>query len=548
MTVKKKQQVTRKPDFEGWATVYEIPCTDGRTIGVDAFKHQDGAQVPLVWRHNHNDMKSVVGHVLLHANDKGVRAKAYFNNTESGKHAKELVHAKDIQYLSVWANQLKEKLGRVAHGVIREVSLVLAGANPGARIDTVLVHSDSMLLDEELIEGILIHSGEQIDVEMVDNKDTIEHEDDTIGGVLTGLNEEQRGFFNFVIQTALGQKPSTEEADGEDNAISSIYESLSDTQKNVLHYIVGTIKSDDDKEEDKETVVKQSDIKTDENQGEIKMTNIFEQQNANNPDGNTGRAVLSHSDASAILQSARDGKVHSLKQHALGYLEHAGTYGIDNLDQLFPEAVTVNGAQPTLYGRDMAWVEKVMGAINPVGFSRIKSAYADITADEARAKGYITTNEKFEEVFPVLTRTTTPQTVYKKQKLDRDDILDITSFDLVAWLKAEMRVMLREEIARAVLVGDGRGVADPERINPANIRPIWQDDAVYAHSKIFTAAEGADILAIIDGIVAEQEHYRGQGEPVLYCSTAMLSAMMLVRDTTDRRIHATKAELTATPP
>ena len=514
-------------DFSGYATKVGIKCSDGRTILQDAFAHCDGKKVPLVYQHLHNDPKNVLGHAVLENRPDGVYAYCSLNNTEAGKTAKALVQHGDISALSIYANSLVQKSSNVIHGVIREVSLVLSGANPEAYIDNLAFeHSDGSITTDEseafICAGAIIHDGIEIP-EVSDNQDSseesISHADDkkdpedqkTVGEVFDTLNEEQK----TVVYTMIAQALETQ--DGED-----------------------------DEEED----VKHSNIKGD----ETMKKNIFDKYSAA-----TEVRGLSRADLRAIFNDARQSQstlknaflAHGYEsisdaladyEHQDEVLAHAATYGIDNIGYLFPDARTTTNT-PQFIKRDTEWVSKVFGAAKHVPFSRIKTVLADITADEARARGYIKGNEKADEVITLLKRTTDPQTVYKKQKLDRDDIIDITDFDVVVWLRMEMRMMLEEEIARAQLVGDGRLSSSDDKIKEDKIRPIATDDAIYTiEIQIPVAATTAQM---IDEIIKGRKQYKGTGTPAFYTTPDVNGDMLLLKDTTGRRLYNTEADLAA---
>ena len=486
-------------DFSGWATRNDLKCSDGRTIRKDAFKDNNGQKVPLVWNHQHNDPLNILGHALLENRQEGVYAYCTFNETEAGQNAKLLVEHGDVSALSIYANQLKQRGSDVIHGAIREVSLVLAGANPGAFIDSVICHG------EESEEEAIIYTGEDISLfhaecdkkeetkeeKPVENeKKTTEDEkkttesEETVGEVLDTLNEKQKTAVFALIAQAL------ENADN----------------------------SNDDDEEEKEM-----------------KHNVFDQ------DKTTKENVLSHSDIESILSDAK--RSGSLKE---SFLAHTATYGIDQIDTLFPEPKSMN-TPPEFIKRDMDWVAGVINGVHHTPFSRIKSMFANITEDEARAKGYIKGNLKKEEVFTLLKRTTTPTTIYKKQKLDRDDILDITDFDVVAWIKGEMRMMLDEEIARAILVGDGRLTSDDDHIPEQNIRPVWKDDDLYTiKTKITvstTATDDDKAKAMIKAAVKSRKNYKGSGNPVLYTTEDFLTNCLLLEDTQGYRLYKSEQDV-----
>lgn len=499
-------------DFGGYATRNDLKCTDGRVIMRDAFKHQDGVTVPLVWQHLHDEPANVLGHAILENREDGVYAYAYFNESAAAVEAKELVKHKDVSFLSIYANQLIEKSKQVMHGVIREVSLVLSGANPGALIDYVAVqHADGEVIESE--EEAVIYTGIELEV------GELQHEDD----------EED-----------LEHADDEESEEGE--TVGDVFESLDEKQKTAVYAIIGQLLESGEikasAEEDNSSP--KGDI-------QIMKKNVFDAR------ATDSGPVLSHADFNAIMEKGRD--IGSLRKGWEAHvatlppetqaLIHEGTYGIGsdraNLELLFPDARNVT-KEPTFIARRMEWVSSVMNGVRHSPFSRIKSLHADITADEARAKGYVTGAQKLEEVFPVLRRVTTPTTIYKKQKLDRDDILDITDFNVVSWLRREMRVMLDEEIARAVLVGDGRG-AVPDKIDETNIRPIWTDDAVYIHQEVAAFADTTSDL--IDDIIGARVEYRGSGQPTCFMAPSLVTAMLLLRDTDGYRMYKTLQELAA---
>ena len=484
---------TKKYDFSGYATKNNIKCTDGRIIHKDAFKDNDGGTVPLVWQHLHNEPTNILGHALLENREDGVYAYGVFNNSPAGQNAKLLVQNGDITHLSIYANNLVEKSKNVVHGAIREVSLVVSGANPGAVIEHLtMAHSDGSSFEVE--DEAVIFTDSQIEIS------EIKHQNGT---------EEQMG--QKILEHA------------EEETVEDVFNTLSEKQKNVVYALIAEIVSD---EED----LKQSD-EGDEN--EMKH-NVFDGSTFNKDQGPT----LTHAQIKTIFDDAV--ACGSLRE---SFLAHAGTYGIDNIDYLFPDAKTVTG-EPTWIKRRTEWVSSVLSGTRHTPFSRIKSVHADITADAARAKGYIKGNLKKEEVFGLLKRTTTPTTIYKKQKLDRDDVIDITDLNVVAWLKAEMRLMLDEELARAILIGDGRDAESEDKINPVNIRPIYSDDALYAPRVLLESTE--TIEDFIEAVIRSRENYEGSGSPVLYTTTSLLTDMLLLKASGDgRRMYATQAELEA---
>ena len=486
-------------DFGGYVTKYGLKCTDGRVILKDAFKDADGSRVPMVWQHMHGTPDNVLGHMVLESREDGIYAYCKCNETERGKNAKLLVEHKDITSLSIYANGLVEKSNNVIHGVIREGSLVLAGANPGAKIDFIsLEHSDGTVVDLE--DEAIIHTGLEIEEKEEEKKEEaeIQHQD----------KEEEK-------------------------TIQDVFDTLSEEQKDAVYAIIGGILGP---EEESDKTVEQSNLpKPTDQQGDLVMKkNVFDGSAVKEE-----RKHLTHAQITEIFEDAK--KTGSLKASVLS---HAGTYGIDNIDILFPDAQSVMN-EPVLYSRDMEWVPTVINGTRHSPFSRIKSAYADITVETARALGYVTGALKKEEVFGLLTRTTTPQTIYKKQKLDRDDIIDITDLDVVAWLKREMRMMLDEEIARAVLISDGRDpVAEAaDKIVETNVRPIWKDADMYAH-KVQSASD-ATTDEILDTFITGRVFYKGSGSPVAYMAPSFLTSALLMKDTLGYRIYKTEAELAA---
>ena len=486
-------------DFSGWATRNDLKCSDGRTIRKDAFKDNNGQKVPLVWNHQHNDPLNILGHALLENRQEGVYAYCTFNETEAGQNAKLLVEHGDVSALSIYANQLKQRGSDVIHGAIREVSLVLAGANPGAFIDSVICHG------EESEEEAIIYTGEDISLfhAECDKKEETKEE--------KPVENEKK--------TAEGEKKTTES----EETIGEVLDTLNEKQKTAVFAVIAKAlenadNSDDDDEEEKEM-----------------KHNVFDQ------DETTKENVLSHSDIESILSDAK--RSGSLKE---SFLAHTATYGIDQIDTLFPEPKSMN-TPPEFIKRDMDWVAGVINGVHHTPFSRIKSMFANITEDEARAKGYIKGNLKKEEVFTLLKRTTTPTTIYKKQKLDRDDILDITDFDVVAWIKGEMRMMLDEEIARAILVGDGRLTSDDDHIPEQNIRPVWKDDDLYTiKTKITvstTATDDDKAKAMIKAAVKSRKNYKGSGNPVLYTTEDFLTNCLLLEDTQGYRLYKSEQDV-----
>ena len=531
----------KKFDFGGWATRANLLCSDGRIIRENAFEECDGKRVPLVWNHQHNDPDAVLGHALLENRGDGVYAYCTFNDTQAGQNAKLLVQHGDVDQLSIYANKLKQQGRDVIHGVIREVSLVLAGANSGARIDSVVMHSD-----DSYEEGY-IYSGE-----FLDDVDPIEHADsekkgepemgegETIQDVLDTLTEEQKKVVFAIIGQILADNGYDEEDDmshseDEEKTVQDVLDTLTEEQQEVVYDLIGQALSDTEDDDDEEYEEDDEDKYYEENDEDIEggnddmKHNVFDQETAGD--------VLTHSEMAEIMEDAR--RNGSL---ADAVLQH----GIEQIDYLFPDAKTMDTA-PTFIKRDDTWVADVMNAVHKSPFSRIKSILADITEADARAKGYIKGNLKTEEFCSLMKRTTTPTTIYKKQALDRDDVVDITDFDVVAWLKTEMRMMLNEEIARAVLVGDGRSSSSNDKINEQNVRPIWTDDDVYtvkaAINVTSSTSDDEKAKAFIKACKKSRKEYKGSGNPVMFMTEDMLTDCLLLEDTNQRVIYDTVDKL-----
>lgn len=484
-------------DFSGWATRNNIRCSDGRTILKDAFKHNDGQTVPLVWNHDHNDPLNVLGHALLENRDEGVYAYCTFNDTDAGRNAKALVEHGDVTALSIYANQLKQQGPNVLHGAIREVSLVLAGANPGAFIDSIIRHG------EESDEEAIIYTGENL---------VLEHSQNTIVND-KNLDEVKDNF--------------TPPSDNKERTVQDVFDTLNEEQKTVVYALIGQALDDSNQNENNEK------------EGNDNMKhNVFDQ------DQKEKENVLTHADMETIISEGK--RYGSLKD---SFLAHTAQYGIDHIDYLFPDAKNVTN-QPDFIKRDDSYVQKVLRGVHHTPFSRIKSTHANITADEARAKGYIKGHLKKEEVFTLLKRTTTPTTIYKKQKMDRDDIIDITDFDVVAYIKAEMRMMLDEEIARAILVGDGRSTSSDDKIPETNIRPIAKDEDLYTIKAPVAVAkdatEDAIAKAFIRTVIKSRKEYKGSGSPTLFTTEDMLTNCLLLEDNNGRIIYDSVDKLATT--
>ena len=501
-----------KYDFSGYATRNDLKCSDGRTIRAGAFKECNGKVVPLVWQHQHGDPMNVLGHALLEEKNDGMYAYCSFNETEPAKQAKQLVLHGDVNQLSIYANKLVQKSGDVLHGAIREVSLVIAGANPGAMIDNIaMAHGE----DGESDEAIIYND------DFIDNLGGETEESGTPDESIEHFDKDEE-----VIEHADSEDKQEEKKMAEDSGktVQDVINTMNEEQKKVMMYLVGV------------AAEKGGEEKEDEGEEEMKH-NVFD--GSDEYMGAADQPELTHSQIETIF---KDGKQFgSLKE---SFLAHADEYGIKDIDWLFPEAKTFQD-KPEFISRKMEWVSTVMSGVHRSPFSRIKSMFADITEDEARAKGYIKGNLKKEEVFSLLKRTTTPTTIYKKQKLDRDDIIDITDFDVVAWIKAEMRVMLDEEIARAILVGDGRLNSDDDKIKEDCVRPIWKEEDLFCIKKEVTIGADADATAknFIRSCIKSRKDYRGSGNPVLFTTEDFLTDMLLLEDSIGHALYPTEQAL-----
>jgi len=491
-------------DFSGYATKNGIKCSDGRTIVHDAFAEMDGKQVPLVWQHAHNDPSNVLGHAVLENREDGVYAYAVFNGTESGLMAKQLVQHGDIKALSIYANQLKQRGADVIHGIIRELSLVLAGANPGAFIDNVAIaHADGSqdILEDEAVmffDLALEHSQPEPPAEIP------------------------------VVHAAPKAAPAPPAPPAQDagETVQDVFDTMNEKQKTVVYALIGQALED--------AASNAAPVQHNDQEGSTYMArNVFDNSGVETP----ARPTLTHEQITTIVNDGQ--RLGSLKE---SFLMHADEYGITDIDVLFPDAKSVTSA-PEVIGRRQEWVAEILGNSKHSPFSRIKSTAVDLTADEARAKGYVKGNMKKDEVIKLLKRVTTPTTVYKKQKLDRDDIVDITDLDVVAWLKAEMRVMLDEEIARAILIGDGREPDDLDKIDEDHLRPIAFDDDMYSHK--ITVASNVTPDATIEAVLRSRTYYKGTGTPTFYTTDSILTDLILIKDKVGRRVYETEASLAA---
>lgn len=562
-------------DFSGWATRNDLKCTDGRTIRQNAFAFQDGETVPLVWAHHHNEPENFLGHALLENRPQGVYAYCAFNANDRSQQVKELVRHGDVTSLSIFANQLQQRGGDVLHGVIKEVSVVMAGANPGAKIDyPVIQHEDGS--SEPYYDEAIIHMDLGLDYICHDDDDDDEYEEGELDEMPRGSEESVKDVFDtftddekeltyYLIEKATGSDDDDDDTDVEE--LKEVYEDMPKKKQDVLHYMVQEAidnADEDDEDDDEDDYDEDDDVEHADDiygygfedgygdgynaalahmdsyydyEGEDFMkNNVFE----GNAYAAYGDDVISHDELASIIA---DGKTYgSLKE---SFLRHQEEYGIESIDYLFPEARTMD-TPPEFIKRKDDWVSKVMNGVHHTPFTRIKSIFADITEDEARAKGYLKGKLKKEEVFALLKRTTTPTTVYKKQKLDRDDINDITDFDVVAWLKTEMRMMLDEELARAYVFGDGRNAASDDKISETNIRPIATDSDLFAIKyNVTVVANDDDATAknMIRGAIKARKDYRGSGQPTMFVSEDWLSNMLLLEDTIGHTIYKTEAEL-----
>ena len=545
-------------DFAGWATRYGVRCADGRTLLHGAFSANDGQRVPLCWNHNHDDPNRVLGYAVLENRDDGVYAYGYFNDTTSGQNAKQYVQHGDVTSLSIYANQLKEKTGFVEHGNIRELSLVLAGANPYAKIETVICHSEDssgeaiIYNDEGSIDIVLdyvddpcetdqelSHSEDNYE-EIRENEDdiyhscnnsnesekeeerhTMEHGDRTVQEVIESMDEDQKSVLYALVGEALNSKGTMQHsATSEDMTVQEVINTMTEEQKTVMYALIGeALKNKQEDDNMKHSIFASTEEAAMVNQTMELFQGALEE--AKNTNAGSFRALLSN---------GSDELAH----------------GIDNIDYLFPDAKALT-EEPVMIKENDAWVSVVMNGIKHTPFSRIKSIFADITEDEARAKGYIKGNRKTEEVFSLLKRVTNPTTVYKKQKFDRDDVIDITDFDVIQWVKKEMRIKLNEEIARAVLVSDGRPGTSNDKINEQCVRPIWTDEDLFTIKAEINVAPSATLAqragAFVDAAIRARKNYHGTGKPTCFASEDIITECLLLKDGLGYRLYKSEAEL-----
>lgn len=497
-----------KFDFSGWATKNDLTCSDGRTIKHNAFKENDGQRVPLVWQHGHNAVDNVLGHALLENRDEGVYAYCAFNDTPGAENAKELVKHGDVKALSIYANRLDQRGADVIHGNIVEVSMVLSGANPGALIDNVaLEHSDGSWTESEdeavIYSGLTLShdSGETTeDTESMDEDEVYDEDDLTVADVLETLDDDQRLAVAALIEEISGDVDAEDEDFDEDEEFDEDY--------------------DEDYDEDAEHGDSGGDT--------LMHSNIFEGDARNHMGPH-----LSHADEEQIFAEARQPGM-TLRTAVLA---HAADYGIKNPELLFPDATNLD-PEPQRIMRENSWVSKVLQGAKHSPFSRVKTQWSNLTADDLRAKGYVKASRKKDVVYEVANRKTEPTTVYNKTKIDRDDVLDITTFNVVAWMQQNLRLALEEELARAVLIGDGREVSNPDKIKESNIRPIWKDDELFSHKVLID--KDAKTEDIIDVVRRSRKFYKGSGMPVLFTTNAFVCDMLEIKDINKRYIYETK--------
>ena len=518
-------------DFGGWATRNDLRCSDGRTIKADAFKDQNGTIVPLVYQHNHETIDNVLGHALLENRPEGVYAYGKFNNSPEGKRGRESVRNGDITALSIYANQLQQDSNRnVMHGMIREVSLVLAGANPGAYIDQrSFAHSEDWE-SEDIDEAVIYNPEEGLE---------LEHSDDTQKEAPKEPEVKPEENKESELEHADGKEDKMAGTAPKEATIQDVIDGMSEEQKNVLYFLVGKAAEGGSPDAGEEDMSQSDDMEDDDMQ-----YNVFDNEDTealSHGEALKERAAAVAKDAKRYGSLSESFKAHLNDDDALAHNASplAATYGIDSIDMLFPDYKNYT-TSPEFIQRQQEWVAKVMGGVNNTLFARVKTMFADITADEARAKGYVKSKEKLNEVFTLLKRTTDPQTVYKKQKLDHDDVVDITDFDVVSWMRGEMRVMLNEELAGAYLIGDGRATAADDKILPAHLRPIATDDPLYAIKATFKTGDAADF---IDQSITAMDQYRGSGNPTMFIRQSMLTKIRLLKDTQGHYMYKSPAEI-----
>lgn len=525
-------------DFSGWATRNDLKCSDGRIIRKDAFKHNDGTTVPLVWNHDHVDPYRIVGHALLENRNEGVYAYCSFNDTDLGRQSKIYVEHGDITQLSIYANQLKQEGPNVMHGCIREVSLVMAGANPGAYIEEVMMHGEESGDLVKIYTGLdieLCHADEEEPEEIIEETEEIVEETEVISEEETEIPEEEtteeveKGDVTMAEETKVIEHADKAETKETDKTLKDVLDTLSEEQMQAVYALAGMIVEDmagEDEEDDEES----------EGGKQTMKHNAFDVEERYEE-----TEVLSHSEMKAVMDEARD--CGSFKKAALAH-------GITDIQEMFPDHKALN-AEPGFVKRDTTWVDEVLKGVHHTPFARIKSIFADLRAEEARARGYVKGKMKLEEVIKMLKRVTNPTTIYKKQKIDRDDMIDITDFNLVSWLWKEIRMMWNEELARAILVGDGRdALTDADnKINEECIRPIWTDEELYTTRvavEVTPAMTEADkAKAFVKACVKSRKNYKGSGSPTMYMGEDMLTECLLIEDKNERVIYDTVEKLAA---
>lgn len=512
-------------DFEGWATKNDLRCEDKRIIRRDAFKVNDGKKVPLVWNHVHDSVGTVLGHAVLQNRKEGVYTYGYFNNSEAGKSAKEAINHGDVESLSIWANNLEQVGNEVLHGVIREVSLVLAGANPGAFIESVVQHNSPM--DDGDEEGLfytgdpIILPDEALSHASSEDKDpepeTKSEDDETIGDVLETLNDKQKAAVAILISEAAGE--SEDEEGDEKEMRHNVFENDDKDYEVLSHSVKKKIISD------------------------MKKTGSLKEALLNNLNDGTLEHGISIGDLNEVIS-------HAIDKTGMTVATGNQPYGVNDVAMLLPDYKSVTSGPPEFISRNMTWVSKLMAKVKNVPFTRIKSMFADITEDEARAKGYIKGNQKKEEVFSTLKRTTDPQTIYKKQKLDRDDIMDITDFDIIGWLKSEMKMMIAEELARAILIGDGRAADAEDKIQEIHIRPVVSDVPLFnTIIKVSVAADATEEViakATVNAIIRGRKKFKGTGKPDFWTTDDVVTEMLLIEDAVGHKLYKSETELATT--
>lgn len=536
-------------DFSGWATRNNLKCTDGRVIRRDAFKDNDADVVPLIWQHDHNSPANVIGHALLENRDEGVYAYCALNDSENGRAALEAVKHGDIEHLSIYANQLVQNGPNVMHGTIREVSLVMHGANPGAYIDNIIQHSDG---SEAYGEEGCIYNDEVINTERTFY---LCHAAD--GTHFISENEEDEDMYDEEYEDELLDEDTDdledtdeydddlEHADSDDEeTVADVFDKMTDKQKMVVYFMVGQAL-------EQQGAAKHSEYDDDEDYegGDYMKHNVFDQGESYTAINSTDPNAIMHGEELMAEEGVMfDEAIQTKGSLKDTILRHAATYGIDDIDWLFPDAKNYT-TEPEIISRNMEWVSTLLGGVKHSPFTRIKTMFADITEKAARAKGYVKGNRKTEEVFKLLRRSVSPTTIYKKQKLDRDDVLDITSFDVVAYIRKEMRVMLNEEIARAILLGDGRDPVQEadDKIDETKVIPIYTDDELYSIQVTIPVAQSdtseAKAKNLIKAVIKARKDYKGSGSPTFYCTADMLADLLLIEDGVGRRLYRTEAEL-----